>query len=230
MPTGVTVLSNGTTVYVTAYDQSAYNPGGSVTSTANPGWIFGFSIGSGGALTQVTGSPWKAGVKPTAVAADPTSRFVYVTDFASNQLIGYKVTSGDLLSFMLNGPFNTGSEPSALVIDPRGKYIYVSNSLSSTVTGFQLDLATGTPSTVVNVTGSGTNATDTQPVAITMEPSEGRYVYTSNFLGNSVSGFRIDPNNGTMTDTLATPYPSGAKPAAIASVPHGNHATQTVTP
>jgi len=30
--------------------------------------------------------------------------------------------------------------------------------------------------------------------------------------------------------TQSTPYPSGSKPAAIVSVPHGNHATQLVTP
>ena len=41
VPTGVTVLANGKAVYVTAYDKSAYNPGGTTTSNANPGWLFG---------------------------------------------------------------------------------------------------------------------------------------------------------------------------------------------
>ena len=58
VPTGVTVLQNNNAVFVTLYDQSAYNPGGVVTSTANPGWIFGFAIGSGGALTATNGSPY----------------------------------------------------------------------------------------------------------------------------------------------------------------------------
>ncbi|MGA9669022.1 MAG: beta-propeller fold lactonase family protein, partial [Terracidiphilus sp.] len=74
IPTGVNVLANGNAVYVTAYDQSAYNPGGAVSSTANPGWVFGFTIGSGGVLTPSPGSPWKAGIKPTAIASDPTNR------------------------------------------------------------------------------------------------------------------------------------------------------------
>src|SRR6266568_7295154 len=43
VPTGVTVLASGTAVYVTAYDSSAYNPGGTTTSTANPGWVFGYA-------------------------------------------------------------------------------------------------------------------------------------------------------------------------------------------
>jgi len=34
VPTGVTVLANSNAVYVTAYDKSAYNPGGTTTSNA----------------------------------------------------------------------------------------------------------------------------------------------------------------------------------------------------
>jgi len=230
IPTGVDVLANGGGVFVTAYDQSAYNPGGSVTSNANPGWVFGFTVGSGGTLTPATGSPWKAGIKPTAVASDPANRFVYVTDFASNEMIGYTVQSGDVLNFMVNGPFKTGSEPSAIAIDPRGLYIYVANALDSSVSAYVISLSTGTPSAAVNTTGSSINATDTQPESILVDPALGRFVYTANHLGNSVSGFRLESTTGTLTATQSTPYPTGDAPTAIASVPHGNHSTQSVTP
>jgi YVTN family beta-propeller protein len=230
IPTGVAALPNNNAVYVTAYDQSAYNPGGIANSAANPGWVFGFTVGSGGVLTASPGSPYKAGVKPTAIAADPTNRFVYVTDYASNQLIGYTIQGGSILNFLLNGPFRTGNEPSALVVDPRGKYIYVANSLDSSVTAYVIDLSTGTPSAAVNTTGSQTNQTDTQPVSILVDPALGRFVYTANHLGNSISGFRLDPNAGTLVITQATPYPTGAQPTALVSVPHGNHSLQSVTP
>jgi YVTN family beta-propeller protein len=230
VPTGVVALANNTMVYVTAYDKSAYNPGGTTTSSANPGWLFGFTVGSGGALAATAASPYHAGVKPSAVTADPTSRFVYVTDFASNHLIGYTVQSTGTLTFLINGPFKTGSEPSAIAVDPRGKYLYIANSLDSSVSAFIIDLATGTPSAAVNVTGASINATDTQPVSIVVDPALGRYVYTANILGNSVSGFRLDPNAGSLQAAQATPYPAGLKPTAIVSVPHGNHATQAVFP
>jgi 6-phosphogluconolactonase (cycloisomerase 2 family) len=229
-PTGVTVLPNDNAVYVTAYDQSAYNPGGTTTSNANPGWIFGYAVGSSGALTPALGNPWKAGVKPVALAADPTNRFVYVTDFASNQLIGYTIQSGNVLDFMINGPFSAGSEPNAVIVDPRAKYIYVSNALSNTVTAFTIDLGTGTPTATINSTGSQTNSTDTDPVSIVVDAALGRYVYTANYLGNSVSGFRLNPDTGALKPPQASPYPSGAKPAVVATVPHGNHAIQQVTP
>ena len=235
VPTGVTVLVNnatvsGNAVYVTAYDQSAYNPGGSTTSTANPGWVFGYTIGSGGALTAISGSPWRAGVKPIAIAADPTDRFVYVIDYASNQMIGYTIQSGSVLNFLINGPFKTGNEPTAIVIDPRGKYIYVTNSLDSSVSAWAIDLATGTPAGTANTVGSAANTTDTQPVSLVVDPALGRFIYTANHLGNSISGFRLDPDNGTVTTTQATPYITGAQPTAVTAVPHGNHSVQAVTP
>ena len=235
VPTGITVLANngiikGSAVYVSAYDQSAYNPGGTTTSAANPGWVFGFSIGASGALTASTNSPYQAGVKPTAIASDPTDRFIYVTDFASNELIGYTIIDGSTLQFMTTGPFKTGNEPSAIVLDPRGNFIYVSNALDSSVSAYSITQATGNPTGAVNVTGSPLNSTDTQPVAIAIDPALGRFVYTANVLGNSVSGFRLDATSGSLKPTQATPYPSGPRPTALVCIPHGNHATQVITP
>ncbi|MGD0519960.1 MAG: beta-propeller fold lactonase family protein [Terracidiphilus sp.] len=238
IPTGITVLVNnsaitGNAVFVTAYDQSAYNPGGTTTSTANPGWVFGFTIGSGGVLSPsttgtppVVDSPWEAGVKPTAIASTPTDQYVYVTDFASNEMIGYSVRDGVNLEFLINGPFRTGNEPQAVVIDPRGKYIYVANSLSNTVSSYVIDLATGTPSAVA----SNSSSTDTQPVAITVDASIGRFVFTANKLGNSVSGFTLNPDSGVLTTDQASPYPSGAKPSAVITVPAGSHEVESISP
>ena len=63
-----------------------------------------------------------------------------------------------------------------------------------------------------------------------VDPALGRYVYTANNLGNSVSGFRLNPTTGALTPTQTTPYPTGAQPAALAAVPHGNHSLQTTSP
>jgi 6-phosphogluconolactonase len=230
VPTGVNVLANNNAVYVSSYDQSAYNPGGATTSNANPGWVFGYAAGSGGALSPTAGSPYKAGIKPSALTSDPTNRFVYVTDFASNELIGYTIQSGNVLDFLINGPFKTGNEPVSIVIDPRGKYMYVANQLDSSVSGYVIDLATGTPSLAVNTTGSQTNATDTTPVAVVVDPAIGRFVYTANQLGNSISGFVLNPNTGALQPSISTPYPTGASPSALAAVPHGNHAIQVTSP
>jgi 6-phosphogluconolactonase (cycloisomerase 2 family) len=232
VPTAIVGLANSSAVYVAVYDSSAYDPGcpACVTSNANPGWTFGFSVGSGGALSATSDSPYESGVKPSSMATDPTNRFVYVTDFASNELIGYTVQSSGELDFMVNGPFKTGNEPSSVIVDPRGLYIYLTNSLDSTVSAYSISLPTGTPSAALATSGSSSNGTDSQPVAIAMDPALGRYVYTANKLGDSISGFRLNPNSGVLTSTLATPYPTGQAPAAVIAVPHGNHAIQTTAP
>lgn len=228
VPTALTVLPNNSAVFATVYDQSAYNPGGTTTSTANPGWIFSFGVGSGGVLTASTRSPYKAGVKPSGLVADPASRFVYVTDYASNQMIGYGVFSGSVLNFLISGPYKTGNQPTAVAVDPRGRYLYVSNALDSSVSAYALDITTGVPSLAVNTTGSQTNTTDTQPVAILVDPALGRFVYTANHIGSSISGFRLDPNTGTLTLTQATPYPTLSAPTSLVCIPHGNHSLPTV--
>ncbi|HEY1578930.1 MAG TPA: beta-propeller fold lactonase family protein [Terracidiphilus sp.] len=230
VPTAIAILPSGNALFATAYDSSSYNPGGTTTSTANPGWLYGFAVGTGGALTPTPGSPYTAGVKPTGIATEPLNSYVYVTDFASNQLIGYGVYTQYALSFLLNGPYKTGGQPSAIAVDARGRFLYVSNSLDSSVNAYVIDIQTGTPSSAVNTTGSITNITDTQPVAIAVDPALARYVYTANFLGNSVSGFRLDPIAGTLKPTQATPYPVGIHPAAVALIPHGNHSQEVITP
>jgi 6-phosphogluconolactonase (cycloisomerase 2 family) len=230
VPVAVNVLANNNEVYVASYDLSAYNPNGTPTSSANPGWVFGYAVGTNGALTATAGSPYKAGVKPSGIVSDPVNRFVYVTDFASNELIGYSIQTNGSLNFMVNGPFKTGNEPSGVAIDPRGIFLYVCNALDSSVTGYDISLPTGTPSAIVNSNSSAAYATDTQPDAIAIDPALGRFVFTTNYLGNSVSGFRMDTTTGVITANQATPYPSGSKPTALVIVPHGNHSLQSVTP
>ena len=230
VPTGVTVLESNAAVYVSAYDQSAYNPNGTTASTANPGWLFGFMIGSGGALTPLA-NPYEAGIKPTALDATPVNEYLYVTDYASNQLVVYAILDGgSTLNFLPSGPFRTGNEPSSITIDPRGLFIYVTNSLDSSVTPYEITLGTGIPTGSVNVRGSPIDSTDTQPVSVVVDAALGRFVYTANYLGNSVSGFRLNPTSGVLSATQASPYPTGANPTAVVTVPHGNYSTQSVTP
>ena len=88
--TAINVLDSGTYVYVTAYDSSA---------PSSVGYIFGFAVGAGGVLTPLNGGvPFSAGVHPSGVASDPSSAYLYVTDYASANVLGYAVssTSGSL--------------------------------------------------------------------------------------------------------------------------------------
>ncbi len=218
----VTPFSAGTTglhVFVSTYDPNA-----------GLGYVYIFTSTTGGTLTPVSGSPELAGVKPSGMAIDPTSRFVYITDFAQNELIAYTIYSNGLLIPLINGPFKTGNEPSAVTIDPRGIFLEVTNELDNSVSAYEITLATGTPTAAVNSTGSQTNQTATAPVAVVIDPGFGRYVITANYLDNSTSSFLLNDSTGTLSPGPNAPYPTVALPTAVVSVPRGNHAIQVNQP
>jgi 6-phosphogluconolactonase len=114
VPTGVNVLANNGAVYVSAYDQVGLQPRRRHHQHRQS--RLGLRLHRRlrrQRLWPSSGSPYKAGVKPSALISDPTNRFVYVTDFASNQLIGYTIQGGSTLDFLINGPFKTGNEPNS---------------------------------------------------------------------------------------------------------------------
>lgn len=216
-PTTINATANGKFVYVA--NANTNNPSG------QQGTVSAFSIGSGGALTPVYGSsaplPY-AGITPSASASDPTSRFLYITDAAQNQLYAYTINQDGTLTSLTNGPFATGTYPDAITIDPSGTYIYVANYSSNSISAYTIAQSTGAPSALGGATAY---ITKTGPTCIMVEPAFGRYVYTSNFLDSSVTGYKLNPNDGSLVGTENSPYPTSpaGQPTCVAAVTHGNH-------
>ena len=102
--------------------------------------------------------------------------------------------------------------------------LVVSGTAAGTVSGYALNATTGVPSSLAG--SSSTSATDPGPAAISIENSIGRYIYTANFVGNSVSGLYFDPNAGTTQIVQNSPFPGTTKATAVATVKHGDHAIQ----
>jgi 6-phosphogluconolactonase len=175
--------------------------------------------------TVATG--YGAGTTPSAIAEDPSARFVYITDEATNQLYGNLVSNNGVLVAMTNGPFGTGIFPVGVTIDPRGNFLYVANLSSSTVSAYAIDTATGTP---VGSIGSAMTATDTSPTCVAIEPALGIYLYTSNNLASDVSAMQLDPHNGGLKQVQNTPFPSGGLPTCAVAVANGSHPTQIIVP
>jgi len=207
VPTAVNVLDSGAAVFVTAYDSSV---------SPSVGYVFGFSVGTGGALTPLNGGdPFPAGVHPSGIASDASNSYVYVTDLNSGQVLGYSVSSG-LLTPLAGSPFQAGNQPSAVIVDPKYPFVYVTNSLDNTVTAYSMNNGA--------LTALGTYATGEQPVAIGIDPSTNHFLYTANFLGSNasgtVSGFELSPTAGTLVNSQNSPYIANAQPTAVAAIPH----------
>jgi 6-phosphogluconolactonase len=175
--------------------------------------------------TVATG--YGAGVTPSAIAIDPSARFVYITDQATNVVYGDVVSNNGSLVAMVGGPFPTGIFPVGVTVDPRGKFLYVANLTSSTVSAFAIDTASGAP---VGSTGSAQTTVDTAPTCVTIEPALGLYTYTSNNLANTVSALKLDPHNGGLGSVQNTPFPAGGLPTCAVSVANGSHPSQIIVP
>jgi len=225
--TNVNVGNNPVGVTVSYFNHFVYVLDQEKTTTPQ---ILGFSQNATtGALTPVTGTTiatvggktvatgYAAGVVPSAIAEEPTARFVYVTDQAANQLIAYTV----------NGPFPTGLFPVNLVIDPKGTVLYVINYNANSVEGFAIDEATGSPSAAA---GAYQTALGTGPTCVAIDPALGVYLYASNSLDNTVSADRLDPNTGGLNAVPNAPFSGSGQPTCIAVVPNGSHASQLIQP
>jgi len=208
VPTAVNVLASGAYVYVTAYDSSV---------TPNRGLIFGFAVGSGGALTPLNnGVPHDMGVggeglgiRPSAIASDPTSSYVFVTDSTNDIVVSYSAASG-VLTKIEDTP--TGNQPTAVVVDPAYPYVYVTNGLDGTVTAYSM--SSGVLTSLDNYT------VGTDPVAIGIDPSTKHFLFVANFLDNNVSGFELSTTAGTLLESQFSPFSASTNPTAVAAIPH----------
>jgi 6-phosphogluconolactonase len=231
-PVGIVVSrppAGGTAVFAYVLDQEV----------APKATVLGFSQNlTTGALTPTPGTVittdatgktvatgYVAGTTPSAIAEDPSARFVYITDEATNQLYGNVVANTGALVPMTNGPFATGIFPVGVTIDPRGQFLYVANFSSNTVGAYAINVATGTP---VGSVGSASTSVDTAPTCVTIEPALGIYAYTSNNLASTVSAMKLDPHNGGLSQVQNTPFPSSGLPTCAVAVANGSHPTQII--
>ena len=191
---------------------------GSITAIGNT------KIASGTATS--TGYP--SGILASAIAVGPLGNFLYITDASGNQIIGYSMAAGGVPNAISTSPFATQSEPLGLTIDPRGKFLYVANYNANTVGAYAiaqttgaLSAASGTGSANLQVQGSG-------PTCVTIENALGIYMYTSNFLDNTVSGMQLNSSTGTLVAVRNSPFPASAGPSCAAAIANGTHQTQLI--
>ena len=198
VPTAINVAGTGAYVYVSGYD-----------AKTNLGYIFGFTAGSDGTLTALAGFPMQVGAHPSAMASDKAGTYLYVTDSTQNAVYALQMNGGSLT---LSGTYGTGAQPSAIVLDATAKFAIVANGQDSNVSVYSVSSGT------LNRLGSYT--TGTQPVALGIDPSLNQYVFTANFLGNNVSGFKLNLNDGSLLNSQFSPSASNANPTAVAAITH----------
>jgi 6-phosphogluconolactonase (cycloisomerase 2 family) len=183
------------------------------------------SVGSGGALTEVSGSPFllpaqNGGVTPSASAVaitstlfppeyaicsgnvPPTTENLYVTDSANYWVLNYSVSSAGALTFVSQNA--TGTVPSGVTVDPCNRFVYVSNSQpNNSVSAFTICNATSFPAcpnpdySLLPVSGSP-YPVGNGPGPLMLD-AYAAYLYVLDTQANQISAFRVGPTTGSLT-------------------------------
>ncbi len=150
--TAITGDATGRYVYLL---DTTFNQG----TGAPVGRIFLFTVGTSGALTAVTGSPYissndsQAG-GPVQTVTDSASRFVYAinqgpaggTANANSDVSGFSINSatGFFDSVTQQSPYaGVVSGPVCIFEDPTNQYLYSAGALDNSITGRRIDPNTG---------------------------------------------------------------------------------------
>lgn len=187
---------------------------GAVTAIGNT------TIGTGTAVS--TGYP--AGIVASAITVAPLGNFLYVADSSANQIIAYSMSAGGIPTAITTGPFATQSQPVGLTIDPRGKFLYVANYNASTIGTYAIALGSG----ALSATSTGAQPARTGPTCVTIENALGIYLYTSNFLDNSVTGMQLNSATGNLVRVRNDPFTVSAGPTCAAAIANGTHSSQII--
>lgn len=117
-----------------------------------------YSIGSGGLLNAIKGSPFAAGSGTYSVVLDSTGTYAYAANRTDNTISGFTIapvtaTTAPSLTPLSGSPYASGSGVQSLGIDSTGKYLLAASpggksdltmySFDATTPG-KLDLATST--------------------------------------------------------------------------------------
>jgi 6-phosphogluconolactonase (cycloisomerase 2 family) len=179
-----------------------------------------------GALTSVPGSPFANSSVDYSLAVDPSGRFLYTANDGPS-LSGYSINgSTGALSLLLGSPFAGGTLTSTVAADPSGRFLYVGDFSSGDLMMFTIDQNSGALTLSRLFQGGSTLgialANGTSPVTYT--PT---YAYAANSDDNTVSGYTLDPESGSLAPVLGSPFTTGAnasvqpQPVSLAVDPSG---------
>jgi 6-phosphogluconolactonase len=99
-----------------------------IARSGTNGGIAVFSIGAGGTLNSVTGSPFAAGSGTFSITLDKTGTYVYAANRTDGTISGYTIVPGATtaalsLTPLSGSPYISGSGVQSIGVDSTGKYL-----------------------------------------------------------------------------------------------------------
>jgi WD40 repeat protein len=178
-----------------------------------------FSVGSGGTLTQVNGSPFTtttpSGTGAFSVAFSPNGGLL-ATANSNNTVSVFTVGSGGALTQVADSPF-ADQNPQSVAFSPDGKLLATAdNHPTDAVSVFSV----GSGGSLTQVAGSPfTTGTNSYPYSAAFSPNGG-FLATANGGTSKVSVFSVMPT-GALVEVNGSPFSTGRNPESVAFSPAG---------
>lgn len=126
-----------------------------------------YTIGTGGQLTAVAGSPFASGTQTYAVVLSKDGANVYAANRGDSTISGYAVGAGGALTPLTGSPYKSGQQVTSLGIDSSGKYLLAAaNGSSPDLTLYGYDAAT--PGKLDSLTSASTDTAPANAVAVAL--------------------------------------------------------------
>lgn len=87
------------------------------------GGVAVYSVGLGGSLSAVTGSPFAAGAQPVSIVLNKAGTSVYAANQTDSTISGFSIGAGGVLTAISGSPYASGSLVTALAADNSGNYL-----------------------------------------------------------------------------------------------------------
>src|SRR6266566_464306 len=179
-----------------------------------PNTVTAFSIGLGGTLIIVPGSPFLtggdgSGLNYASNTATVTIRkkILYVSNTGTNNISGFSInTTTGVLTPVPGSPFATGGLGSffgiSLAVTPNGKFVYAGNTASGDISAFSV----GSNGALTPIAGSPFSAGGS-PDGIKVSPN-GKFLGVALPFSDSVAMFSIS-FSGALASVPGSPFPQG---------------------
>lgn len=194
--------------------------------------VHGYSVDSTtGALSSPTATT--AGTGPLHVALTPDNRVAYVLNRTSNNISVFQFNAAtgalgtNVQTLSLPGP---DAVPSRIAVEPSGRFLYALDERSISgllgrITVHTINQTNGTLTAILTLT------TGVNPENMVIHPA-GRYLYSINSFGDTITLFEINGADGTLAERQTfTPGLAGSgvgRPIVMAFHPNGRYAYVTL--
>lgn len=153
----------------------------------------------------------------------PDNKFMLLADLGLDQVLVFKFDAAKGSIAPNNPPFAKlapGSGPRHLAFSTNGKFAYVISEMLATVTAFRWDASHGKLDEIQTVSTLPAGYTGGKSDAEIAAHPNGKFLYASNRVHNSIALFKLDPASGKLA--MVDVFPSGGKtPRNFAIDPNG---------